>query len=165
MGLDITAFLLSAGAVAFSLYAFVAVNRPHMSIGSVAAAHEPERSRSGLDITITNVGKSPASDVHLAVEVLTVSDVRVDTPMVFDYDVGVVPPGQSATYPADMYEHAIDESTSQLFFIDPGAAPDVKPGSGAIDWKIKFNGDGLAMATDAAGNSATVGCNVPPPPK
>ena len=47
----------------------------------------------------------------------------------------------------------------------PGATPGVKPGSGDIDVKVKLNGDGLATATDQAGNTTTVSCNVPPSPK
>ena len=47
----------------------------------------------------------------------------------------------------------------------PGATPNVKPGRGDIDWKIKLNGDGVATAFDGAGNPTTVSCRVPPPPK
>ncbi len=44
--------------------------------------------------------------------------------------------------------------------------PDQKPGPGAIDWRIKGNGDAAVFATDAAGNmSPVVSCLVPPPPK
>lgn len=47
----------------------------------------------------------------------------------------------------------------------PGRAPNVKPGAGVIDWKITLKGDALVTATDFSGNSATVSCRVPPPPK
>ncbi len=48
----------------------------------------------------------------------------------------------------------------------PGATPNVKPGTGAIDFKITLNGDAIVTAVDASGNvSAAATCNVPPPPK
>jgi hypothetical protein len=47
----------------------------------------------------------------------------------------------------------------------PGATPNVKPGAGVIDWKITLNGDAAVTVTDASGNSTTVLCKVPPPPK
>ena len=47
----------------------------------------------------------------------------------------------------------------------PGATPNVKPGAGVIDWKITLKGDALVTATDGPGNSASVSCKVPPPPK
>lgn len=48
----------------------------------------------------------------------------------------------------------------------PGATPEVTPGSGDVDWKVKLKGDALIVAIDAAGNASTpVKCLVPPPPK
>jgi hypothetical protein len=47
----------------------------------------------------------------------------------------------------------------------PGATPNVKPGPGVIDWHITLKGDAIVTATDFSGNSATVSCKVPPPPK
>ncbi|HEY4622007.1 MAG TPA: hypothetical protein VIG93_09930, partial [Gaiellaceae bacterium] len=47
----------------------------------------------------------------------------------------------------------------------PGATPNVKPGPGEIDWHITLKGDAVVTATDGSGNSASVQCNVPPPPK
>jgi hypothetical protein len=47
----------------------------------------------------------------------------------------------------------------------PGATPNAKPGPGEIDWHITLNGDAIVIATDAAGNSTSVTCLVPPPPK
>jgi hypothetical protein len=47
----------------------------------------------------------------------------------------------------------------------PGGTPNVKPGVGVIDWKITLKGDALVSATDASGNTSTVSCKVPPPPK
>lgn len=47
----------------------------------------------------------------------------------------------------------------------PGANPNVKPGPGDIDWHITLKGDAIVTATDASGNSSSVRCLVPPPPK
>ena len=47
----------------------------------------------------------------------------------------------------------------------PGGNPNVKPGPGVIDWHITLNGDAEVTATDFSGNSVTVNCKVPPPPK
>ncbi len=47
----------------------------------------------------------------------------------------------------------------------PGATPNVKPGTGVIDWKITLKGDAIVTATDSSGNSSSVTCLVPPPPK
>ncbi|HET6684114.1 MAG TPA: vWA domain-containing protein [Gaiella sp.] len=47
----------------------------------------------------------------------------------------------------------------------PGGNPNVKPGPGVIDWHITLNGDAEVTATDFSGNSVTVSCKVPPPPK
>lgn len=48
----------------------------------------------------------------------------------------------------------------------PDAIPEVKPGTGDVDWKVKLKGDALVVAIDAAGNeSAPVTCLVPEPPK
>lgn len=48
----------------------------------------------------------------------------------------------------------------------PGATPDIKPGAGDIDWKIKLKGDALLIAVDDSGNESNpVVCLVPPPPK
>ena len=44
--------------------------------------------------------------------------------------------------------------------------PDIKPGPGAIAFRIKGNGDAAVFAVDAVGNvSAPAACRVPPPPK
>jgi len=47
----------------------------------------------------------------------------------------------------------------------PGGKPNAKPGPGDIDWHITLNGDAVVTATDGSGNSASVSCLVPPPPK
>jgi hypothetical protein len=47
----------------------------------------------------------------------------------------------------------------------PGATPETKPGPGVIDWEIKLKGDAVVTATDSSGNTSTVSCKVPPPPK
>jgi hypothetical protein len=47
-----------------------------------------------------------------------------------------------------------------------GATPSISPGPGAIDFKIKGNGDFGVVAVDASGNeSEHVQCHVAPPPK
>lgn len=47
----------------------------------------------------------------------------------------------------------------------PGATPNAKPGARVIDWQITLKGDALVTATDGSGNTASVTCKVPPPPK
>lgn len=47
----------------------------------------------------------------------------------------------------------------------PGATPNAKPGAGVIDWQITLKGDATVTATDSSGNTSTVACKVPPPPK
>lgn len=44
----------------------------------------------------------------------------------------------------------------------PGATPSAVPFSGAVDWHITLKGDAKLTATDAAGNTATATCTVPP---
>ena len=46
-----------------------------------------------------------------------------------------------------------------------GAGPSAVPGEGAVNWKIMLKGDALLTATDAAGNTATATCKVPPKSK
>jgi uncharacterized protein YegL len=47
----------------------------------------------------------------------------------------------------------------------PGSDPSIKPGPGDIDWQIKGPTELVFTATDQSGNSTTVTCLVPPPPK
>ncbi len=47
----------------------------------------------------------------------------------------------------------------------PGSSPRIKPGPGDIDWHITLPTDLIFVATDPSGNSTTVTCLVPPPPK
>jgi hypothetical protein len=47
----------------------------------------------------------------------------------------------------------------------PGATPAAKPGQGAVNWIINLKGDAVLLAVDNFGNTATVTCLVPPPPK
>jgi uncharacterized protein YegL len=47
----------------------------------------------------------------------------------------------------------------------PGSSPSIKPGPGDIDWHIKGPTELVFTATDQSGNSTTVTCLVPPPPK
>jgi hypothetical protein len=44
----------------------------------------------------------------------------------------------------------------------PGAKPAVAPFQGAVDWRFKLKGDAQLVATDAAGNTTTATCEVPP---
>lgn len=44
----------------------------------------------------------------------------------------------------------------------PGAPVTAKPLRGHVEWKFTFNGDAQLIATDAAGNTATATCLVPP---
>ncbi|AXH96244.1 VWA domain-containing protein [Ornithinimicrobium avium] len=44
----------------------------------------------------------------------------------------------------------------------PGATPKATPFVGAVDWKLRLKGDALMTVTDAAGNTATALCEVPP---
>jgi hypothetical protein len=47
----------------------------------------------------------------------------------------------------------------------PGSTPSAVPFAGAVPWHITLKGDALVTATDAAGNTATVTCTVPPKKK
>ena len=48
----------------------------------------------------------------------------------------------------------------------PGTtASSVTPFAGAVDWHFTFKGDATLTATDAAGNTATATCAVPPKQK
>lgn len=47
----------------------------------------------------------------------------------------------------------------------PGAVPSIKPGAGVIAWMITIKGDAIITATDAADNTGTASCRVPPTPK
>lgn len=44
----------------------------------------------------------------------------------------------------------------------PGATPSATAGPGQVDWRITLKGDALVTATDAAGNTTSVTCTVPP---
>jgi hypothetical protein len=47
----------------------------------------------------------------------------------------------------------------------PGATPQVKPGAGDVDYKVRLRGDALVTAIDASNNSSeAVTCFVPPKP-
>lgn len=46
-----------------------------------------------------------------------------------------------------------------------GADPSIKAGPGAVDWRIKGQGDASVKFTDDFGNMAFAACLVPPPPK
>jgi len=44
----------------------------------------------------------------------------------------------------------------------PGGQVSVRPGSGAVDWNLRFTGNAQLSVTDSAGNTATAVCSVPP---
>jgi hypothetical protein len=44
----------------------------------------------------------------------------------------------------------------------PGATPQETAGTGAVDWRLRLQGDALVTVTDAAGNIGTATCEVPP---
>jgi hypothetical protein len=46
-----------------------------------------------------------------------------------------------------------------------GAVPSIKPGPGAVDFRINGQGDAFVLFTDDFGNTANAACLVPPPPK
>jgi len=46
-----------------------------------------------------------------------------------------------------------------------GADPSIKAGPGAVDWRIKGQGDAFVLFFDGFGNEARAACLVPPPPK
>jgi hypothetical protein len=47
----------------------------------------------------------------------------------------------------------------------PGAKPEVKPGTGDVDYKVRLRGDAQIVAVDAADNASVAAtCYVPPKP-
>lgn len=57
-------------------------------------------------------------------------------------------------------------SGTTIKLVQAGTKQNVKPGTGAVNWKITLKGDALLVAVDDAGNRATVAtCLVPRPPK
>jgi hypothetical protein len=56
-------------------------------------------------------------------------------------------------------------SSTNIKYVQSNGGPTIKPGSGAVTWDIKGTGDALVTGTDASGNSASVTCLVPRPPK
>lgn len=85
---------------------------------------------------------------------LTATDLVDDNPEITVSDTG-------SSFVAGPYESGTKIKLVQA----PGGTPSVKPGPGVIDWHITLNGDAEVTATDFSGNSATVSCKVPPPPK
>src|SRR3970282_2045016 len=87
--------------------------------------------------------------------VLTATDAVDPDPEIFIQD-----PGRSAVF------GPFPNGTKIKLTQPPGSTPDVKPGAGDIDWKIKLKGDALLFAVDDSGNeSDPISCLVPPPPK
>jgi hypothetical protein len=94
---------------------------------------------------------------------LLAGDVVDPDPQVF-----VVDKGADGTFgTADDTVFGPFSSGTKIKYVEAnGAKPSQRPGPGAIDWKIKGQGDFGVVAVDASGNeSEHVQCHVPPPPK
>ena len=157
-------------------------------LGTVGATEVSSKILDGLtnlDATVTAV---PTCDPGLSVSLSPASQtVPSGTSATFDEAItdGVTPPGyQNAGFyrlvaadnlPGVMV--TVSDTTSSASFgpYAPdttikltqalGAAPSAVPGEGAVNWKIMLKGDALLTATDAAGNTATATCKVPPKSK
>jgi hypothetical protein len=61
---------------------------------------------------------------------------------------------------------AFENPTNLKYVQAPGATPSQSPGSGAVDWNLKGQGDAVVHAVDGSGNTSdTVDCLVPPAPQ
>lgn len=104
---------------------------------------------------VPRAGENPSSGQNPdGFYVLTATDLVDDDPEITVSDTG-------SSFVAGPYPSGTTIKLVQA----PGSTPNVKPGAGVIDWKITLKGDALVTATDFSGNSATVSCKVPPPPK
>jgi hypothetical protein len=100
-------------------------------------------------------GTNPASGQNPdGFYVLTATDTVDPNPQITVADTG-------STFVAGPYASGTKIKLIQA----PGGKPNAKPGPGVIDWQITLKGDALVTATDGSGNSTTVSCRVPPPPK
>ena len=118
------------------------------------AACVPTTNPSGKNIP--RAGKNPKSGQNPdGFYELTATDQVDPNPQIFIHDSG-----------SSFVAGPFDNGTKIKLVQAPGAKPNVKPGAGVIDWKIKLKGDALLVAIDASGNAAApVSCLVPPPPK
>lgn len=118
-----------------------------------AAACSPTTNPSGKNVP--PAGNNPASGQNPdGFYVLTATDDVDPNPQITVADTG-------SSFVAGPYASGTKIKLVQA----PGGKPNVKPGPGVIDWHITLKGDALVTATDGSGNSATVSCKVPPPPK
>ena len=118
------------------------------------AACEPTTNPSGGNVP--PAGDNPASGQNPdGFYVLTATDAVDPDPEIFIHDSG-------SAFVAGPFPSGTTIKLVQA----PGATPSVSPGVGAIDWKVKLNGDLLLFAEDDSGNVAgPIACLVPPPPK
>lgn len=81
--------------------------------------------------------------------------------------VDIVDPSPSVTVTDLGSGHVFGPFTSgtNIKYVQSNGGPAIKPGTGAVDWNIKGTGDASVTGTDASGNSASVTCLVPRPPK
>jgi hypothetical protein len=87
--------------------------------------------------------------------VLTATDAVDPNPEIFIHD-------SASSFVAGPFA----SGTTIKLIQSPGGKPSVSPGTGAIDWRVRLNGDALLFAEDASGNVAgPISCLVPPPPK
>jgi hypothetical protein len=104
---------------------------------------------------VPNAGNNPKSGQNPdGFYLLTATDLVDDNPEITVSDT-------DSSFVAGPYESGTKIKLVQA----PGATPSAKPGPGVIDWHITLKGDAEVTATDFPGNSATVSCKVPPPPK
>lgn len=105
-----------------------------------------------------NAGPNPAGAVPSPDEdgffKLTAEDIVDTSPEIFIQD-------SASTAKFGPYKSGVTIKLTQA----PGATPEVKPGTGAVNWKIRVKGDAVIVAVDDFGNKANVTCLVPPPPK
>jgi hypothetical protein len=85
---------------------------------------------------------------------LTATDAVDPNPQIRVADTG-------STFVAGPYTSGTKVKLTQA----PGSKPNAKPGPGDIDWHITLRGDAVVTATDGSGNTSSVRCLVPPPPK
>jgi len=105
-----------------------------------------------------NSGQNPDGFYELLAE-----DVVDPDPQVFVVDKGA--DGIFGTADGSIFG-PFSSGTTIKYVEANGAAPSQSPGPGAIDWKIKGQGDFGVVAMDASGNvSDHVQCHVPPPPR
>jgi hypothetical protein len=118
-----------------------------------SAACQPTTNPSGNNIP--PAGNNPSSGQNPdGFYVLLATDAVDPNPQITVSDTG-------SSFVAGPYSSGTKIKLTQA----PGAKPNVKKGPGVIDWHITLKGDAVVTATDGSGNSVSVSCKVPPPPK